>query len=216
MRPKIIIHSEMSVDGRVEWIEKQNFLYYRILTGWDIDAMITDADTLLCSELRDLNKEVDNYNDQTIIVLDKSGVLTKHNWKLICEQRWWNDKPLAVVTERTAKKYLKLLDDLKINYICMGKKNYDFSSLFKILRGKYNFHKIRIDSDGRVNGTLLREGMVDMLSIVFSPRLTGNKSLNKMLIADGILDLQDKIELKLYDLRKLEGDFIWLLYEIIK
>ena len=206
----------MSLDGRVEWIEKQNFLYYRVLTGWDIDAMLADAETLLSTGLKEVSGDVDNYNDQTIIVLDKNGVLTKSDWRLICNQRWWNDNPMAVVTEKTSKKYLKLLNTIKINFIRIGKRDFDYTKLLKILRSEYNFHKIRVDSDGKVNGILLKKGLVDMISIVFSPKLTGGKTLNRMLIKEGLLNEKNQINLRLYDLKKLEGDFVWFLYEIIK
>ncbi|TYB30500.1 MAG: hypothetical protein FXF47_08935 [Candidatus Mcinerneyibacterium aminivorans] len=216
MRPKVIMHVEMSLDGRLDWIEKHNFLYYRVLTGWDIDAMLTDAETILSADFEKGDDNLNNYNDQKLVIIDDSGKISEKNWKAIVSQRWWNDKPVSVVTKKTPKKYLEKLKKLDIEFIKMDGKNIILCEVLKILRKEFNVHKIRIDSGGVINGQLLRNNLVDMISVVITPQLTGGRSFDKMFIAEDLDDLNDIIRLKLYDVRSLENDIIWLMYEVKK
>ena len=47
MLPKVIIHTEVSVDGRMDWMLDDRFLYYRIIPDWKIDAMLSGSNTML-------------------------------------------------------------------------------------------------------------------------------------------------------------------------
>jgi 2,5-diamino-6-(ribosylamino)-4(3H)-pyrimidinone 5'-phosphate reductase len=210
------MHVEMSLDGRLDWIEKSNFLYYRVLTGWDIDAMLTDADTIVNANFEKGNENLDNYNDQKLVVLDERGKIREETWKIIVSQRWWNNKPVAIVNQETPKKYLEKLKNIEIEYIKIEEKNINLREILKLLRKEFNIHKLRIDSGGLINGQLLRNNLVDMISVVITPQLTGGRSIDKMFVAGDLKDFRDVVKLKLYDVRSLENDIIWLMYEVQK
>jgi hypothetical protein len=49
MRPHVVIHSQVSVDGRIDWLAIDPGLYYELAVRWDEDATLAGADTLLAA-----------------------------------------------------------------------------------------------------------------------------------------------------------------------
>ena len=47
MLPYIIIHNEMSLDGRFDWILDDHGLYYQTIDRFQVDAMLSGSKTKL-------------------------------------------------------------------------------------------------------------------------------------------------------------------------
>lgn len=93
----------------------------------------------------------------------------------------------------------------------------DFENLFQLLYEEYNIERITIQSGGNLNATLIRNGLIDELSIVISPILIGGKETPT--IFDGkslstISDLQKVSTLKLLKFTELDHSFIHVQYQI--
>lgn len=43
MKPKVILHIGCSLDGRIDWLKPDNFLYYRVMQDWSVDAMLSGS-----------------------------------------------------------------------------------------------------------------------------------------------------------------------------
>ena len=75
---------------------------------------------------------------------------------------------------------------------------------------------IRVDSGGTLNGVLLREGLVDEVSILINPSFVGGMTPRSIFRAPDLNSSEDVIKLKLIQFQKVKGDVIWLHYMVIK
>jgi len=50
MLPRIILHNEVSVDGRIDWIAPDIGLFYELASRWKEDATLAGSDTILKQE----------------------------------------------------------------------------------------------------------------------------------------------------------------------
>ena len=69
-------------------------------------------------------------------------------------------------------------ENLKIMYYENG---IDFVDLFSQLKCKYNIQKMTIQTGGTLNSILLREKLIDKLSIVIAPALIGGKETSTLI-----------------------------------
>ncbi|HPT37609.1 MAG TPA: dihydrofolate reductase family protein, partial [Methanothrix sp.] len=78
---------------------------------------------------------------------------------------------------------------------------------------------VRVDAGGTLNGLLLRQGQVAEMSLLVYPSLVGEEK-QKGIFADPRLpaanspDQRNAISLKLLQVQQLEGEVVWLRYEI--
>jgi len=105
--------------------------------------------------------------------------------------------------------------NLKIMYYENG---IDFVDLFNQLKCKYNIEKMTIQTGGTLNSVLLREQLIDKLSIVIAPALIGGKETPTLIDGNSLQTFEDirKIKaLKLIENRTLNDSYINLKYEVI-
>ena len=94
----------------------------------------------------------------------------------------------------------------------------DFVNLFEQLKNKYGIQSMTIQTGGTVNSILLRNKLIDRLSIVIAPALVGGKETSTLIDGESLKTIEDleKIKaLKLMDIKELNDSYINLKYEII-
>ncbi len=106
-------------------------------------------------------------------------------------------------------------DNLEILYY---DKRIDFINLFERLKKDYYIDRITIQSGGTLNSVLLRNGLIDEISIVVAPILIGGKDTPSLV--DGFSlsskeDLKFVSNLKLKEIRQLKNSYLYLRYSII-
>ena len=126
--------------------------------------------------------------------------------------------------ERTNKLYLvttnKLHPATKVSNpnleVALYKDEIDFSGLFTKLKLK-GIQQITIQSGGSLNATLVRDGLIDFVSLVFAPLLVGGK--NTTTLIDG-KSLETKSDLRLLrpmtlqSSKTLENSYLHLRYRV--
>ncbi|MBN1699922.1 MAG: RibD family protein [Spirochaetales bacterium] len=211
MLPKIVYHIESSIDGRIDWLKPDDFLYYRIISDRKFDAMISGSTTMLKAEMSP-EKDIKKMDDQYLIVVDSNGKIK--NWDIIKNQAWWNSTPIVLCSETTPAAYVKLLEKENINFIISGKTKVDLKHALEEIYNKFNINTIRIDSGGILAGVLLRQRLVEELSIVVAPQLTGGESPKTIFTAEDLTSFEDVINLELIKTEMLENNYIWIRYKI--
>jgi 2,5-diamino-6-(ribosylamino)-4(3H)-pyrimidinone 5'-phosphate reductase len=76
-----------------------------------------------------------------------------------------------------------------------------------------------IQTGGTLNSILVREKLIDKLSVVIAPALVGGKETSTLIDGESLKTFEDlrKIKsLKLIDIIKLKDSYINLKYEIVK
>ena len=97
-------------------------------------------------------------------------------------------------------------------------KKINFSDLFVKLKSDYEAKRLTIQSGGSLNATLLREKLIDRISLVIAPALIGG--INTSTLIDGkSLQTEEDLKLikslKLKKCEKLKNSYIHLVYDII-
>ncbi len=75
---------------------------------------------------------------------------------------------------------------------------------------------VRIDSGGKLNGAMLRAGLVDEVNVLIHPALVGGLSPASIYQAPDLSHGEEALRLKLLSSRKMKGGIVWLRYELIK
>jgi 2,5-diamino-6-(ribosylamino)-4(3H)-pyrimidinone 5'-phosphate reductase len=123
---------------------------------------------------------------------------------------------MALCSRSTPQGYLDYLKTEGVTYIQCGKDKVDLHAALRELNALYGVNSVRVDSGGILNGALLRAGLVDEVSVLISPSLAGGTTPNSFYQAGDLDSQQGIIPIKLLHLGRLEGDAIWLRYEVIK
>ncbi|MBN1409703.1 MAG: RibD family protein [Spirochaetales bacterium] len=212
MLPKVTYHIGSSIDGRIDWLKPDNFLYYRLIRDRKFDAMISGSNTMLQAEMS-LDENIEKLDNQYLVVVDSRGRIK--NWDVIKRQAWWNDTPIVLCSKSTPEDYLNRLKEQNINYLIVGgDTQVDLKSALKELNTQFKINTIRIDSGGILAGVLLRESLVDEISLLLSPQLTGGMSPKTIFTAPDLESAEKVIDLELASTQNLENDYVWLQYKV--
>lgn len=147
----------------------------------------------------------------TFIVVDSKPHLTELGIKNLLNR----SKKLIIAT--TNKEHPALdLDAAKLEVIEYHG-HIDFSNLFEVLKSK-GADNLTVQSGGELNAVLVREGLIDYISIVVLPLLVGGKETptlvdGKSLTADDDLRLLQPMKLLAADV--LKNSYLHLRYEIV-
>jgi 2,5-diamino-6-(ribosylamino)-4(3H)-pyrimidinone 5'-phosphate reductase len=223
MLPHVILHNAVSVDGRFDWITPDLALFYGIAASFGEEATLAGSNTIVAGyPEEDLELDLEGYEPPQrnrdgslplLVVPDSRGRVKA--WHLLREEQYWRDA-VALVSTATPREYMEYLDRLGIDYIVAGDDHVDMRAALEELNSRYGITVVRADCGGTLNGVLLREGLVDKVSLLLSPCLVGGKELRSMFIAPELASAHGVIALRLERMEKLEGDVVWLLYEVIK
>ncbi len=94
----------------------------------------------------------------------------------------------------------------------------DFSDLFKQLKNNHEINRLTIQSGGTLNTTLLREGLIDHVSVVIAPILVGGSTTPTLLDGEAIHAVEELTNLRalrLKECNQLENSFLHLVYDVI-
>ncbi|MHA1540506.1 MAG: dihydrofolate reductase family protein [Alphaproteobacteria bacterium] len=95
----------------------------------------------------------------------------------------------------------------------------DFNDLFVKFKKKYGIEKITIQTGGELNSILLRENLIDKISIFIAPVLFGGKDTPTLVDGKSLLSKKDLEHVKLLELKKvnkLKDSFLHLEYDVVK
>lgn len=220
MLPRVIVHSAVSADGRTSLMSADPGLFYSLARTWHEQATLTGADTLSAAYPPAALKDVPAGPAPPPVRGDKRPLLVATDsrgrlkcWPQLLREPYWRGG-VALVTHATPARYLKLIEDAGAEAIIAGRERVDLREALHQLRGRYKTRVIRVDSGGALSGALLAEGLVDELSLLVCPCLTGGHARTvtgaRPLVGGG-----DR-PLKLISCEKLERGHVWLRYKVAK
>jgi 2,5-diamino-6-(ribosylamino)-4(3H)-pyrimidinone 5'-phosphate reductase len=224
MLPRVIIHNQVSVDGRFDWITPDLALFYGVAASFEEEATLAGSNTIVAGYPDETTwlglgmeydpPQRDRGGDLPLLVIpDSRGRIRV--WHLLREEQYWRDA-LALVSNATPREYLDYLEKLRVDYIVAGDDHVDMRAALEELNSRYGVKVVRADCGGTLNGVLLREGLVDEVSVLLSPCLVGGTELRSIFIAPELASAEETIDLRLQRMEKLDGDVVWLLYKVVK
>ena len=125
--------------------------------------------------------------------------------------------PIAVVlTERVYDAHLAGLRRDGVSYIFAGERELDLALALQILNSELGIERLLLEGGGGSNGSFLRAGLIDEISVAICPAVDGAKG------APSIFDSSDKEagiaapirSMTLVSSEVLDGGVVWLRYRV--
>lgn len=83
------------------------------------------------------------------------------------------DPIVVVLTERVSDAHLEALREEGLSYLFAGKTELDLALLVEILNKELGIKRLLIEGGGKANGSFLRAGLIDELSLAIAPTIDG-------------------------------------------
>ena len=216
MRPKIIMHTQISLDGCIRGFQDTG-IYYLLANNFNSDMVLFGSETVLMaaeqfppetekSFIKPENKEEDPR--QYWVIPDSRGRL--RNLHVFRDTQYCRDI-ILLVSQATPKAYLEYLKERHYDFIQAGEDHVDYRRAFELLNERYGCKVLRTDSGGILTNVLLQQGLVDEISLVVSPCLIG-KSIPHVFRS---LSLENRVDLEWLSSDALEGGYVHLMYRVI-
>jgi riboflavin biosynthesis pyrimidine reductase len=147
-----------------------------------------------------------------LAVVDARGRV--RNWRALkaLTDYWRGLVPL--VSRATPAEALARMGGAGLDALVVGDERVDLGAALQALAGRYGVQRVRVDSGGSLAGALLRAGLVHEVSVLVQPALVGGE-LPRSIFRAAELDGPGRVvRLALLGLERLEGDVVWLRYEV--
>jgi riboflavin biosynthesis pyrimidine reductase len=126
------------------------------------------------------------------------------------------DPIVVVLTERVSDAHLAGLRQDGVSYIFAGEQELDLGLALEILNRELGLERLLLEGGGGSNGSFLRAGLIDEISLAICPAVDGAKG------APSIFDSSDKDagiaapirSMTLASTEVLEGGVVWLRYRL--
>jgi len=222
MLPTVILHMGISLDGRIDWGGGVDNPYYELVEQFGADADISGSNTILTAQFSgDPQTALGTLYDiwihkpsrPLLAIVDSQGRVK--NWDAIRVQPFWR-RHISLCSQETPITHLEYLKESGIECIIAGEQNVDLRLALEELNARFHVQRVRVDSGGILNGVLLRQGLVDEISVIISPTLVGGRSPKTMFVAPDLESEEGVIPLNLRSVEKIRERYVWLRYTVEK
>lgn len=215
---RIILHIQTSLDARVTGFEIDMGTYYQLAETFEPDATISGADTFLAAPIPDevpewsyeVAKNFPSCSRSVMAIVDSRGRV--NNWGAIKKQPFWK-VPVSLCSQSTPKEHLEYLEREGIETIIAGQDRVDLKKALKELQKRHGLRTVRIDSGGTLSAIMLKEGLIDEISVILTPCVVGRADTAHF-IDPAVSKLSEARPLELKHVEELEGGMIWLKYDV--
>jgi 2,5-diamino-6-(ribosylamino)-4(3H)-pyrimidinone 5'-phosphate reductase len=227
MLPHVVIHNEMSLDARMDRLDVDMGRFYTLAGTWHEDCTLVGSETLLAGmpELGETTEPVAletadvghggesgaSPDAPLLAVVDSRGRLP--GLSQLRDQPYWSDV-IALCAEQTPAAHLDLLRADGVTAIVAGHERVDLRRALETLAGEHGVKTVRVDAGGALIGALLRDRLVNEVSVIIEPRLVGGES-HRWLVHAPDAGAGDVVTLQLRELERLDDDGLWLRYDVV-
>ena len=220
MKPYVICHMLMSIDGKVtgnflneESIATSIERYYEINRKLTKDALALGRVTMEESFTKGLKPDLSQYSNEEIkkedyiydpnynyyvVAFDRKGKLGYTSNIIFDEDEGYNKMMvIEVLTENVSSSYLRYLRKLNISYIFAGKEDLNMSLALEKLNRYFNINNLLLEGGSIINGAFLKEDLIDELSLVVVPLIASSN--DKPLFYESDIKEFKLIESNVYD-----------------
>jgi 2,5-diamino-6-(ribosylamino)-4(3H)-pyrimidinone 5'-phosphate reductase len=229
MKPYVICHMMPSVDGRLrttrwEIPAKAHDEYERTAETYRADAWVCGRKTMqeFATGRRTPGRRRTGKMKREDYVVPKErdtnyAIAIDSHGKLAWSRGDIEGDPLVeVLTEDVPDSYLTFLRDRGVSYLFAGKNagKVDLALALTKLGEKFGVRKLLLEGGGETNGTFLRAGLVDEISMLVTPIADGSPG------EPALFDVEDRrpakavARLHLKSARKIAADMVWIKYAV--
>ena len=187
-RPRVICHMMTSLDGRIvtdgwplsadgrrqyeqvhEHYGAEGWLCGRVTMEQHF-AQGTRSDAEVAREHRGKPREdfiAPGDHDSFAFALDSHGKLA---WS---KNDIDGDHVVAILSERVSDEYLAFLRDRGVSYLLTGSHDVDLRDALEKIASKFGVRTLMLEGGGKINGSFLRAGLIDEVSVLVAPVADG-------------------------------------------
>jgi 2,5-diamino-6-(ribosylamino)-4(3H)-pyrimidinone 5'-phosphate reductase len=223
IRPRLILHNAISLDGKLDGFEVDLGLYYEVAARLGAQAMLSGSNTILAGFAEAADSEGTSEDSAPplvpeadgrplLVVVDSRGRIQM--WERIRRQRYWRGL-IGLCSERTPAASLEALRRSGAEAIIAGKRRVDLAAGLSALAERYGVGTVRVDSGGRLNAALLRAGLVDEISVLVHPLVVGSGSRLPLVASiSAAPSAPAKLENTLVQTER--GGVLWMRYRVVR
>ncbi len=228
MRPHVICHMVSSLDGRIlpsRWRPSGldvHGVYERLHDRLDGDGWLVGRVT--GQEFA----KAEAYPDQTDEIFPREpwvarrdaasfGVVLDAEGKIAWGRSDIGGDPIVVVlTETVRDSHLAGLRRDGVSYLFAGKETLDLQLALESLNRELGIERLLLEGGGGINGSFLRAGLVDEISLIIAPALDGTKGAPSVFDASGpeAAGPPPVRVLRLEHSEAMEDGVVWLRYRL--
>ena len=185
--------------------------YYALASTWKEDATLCGSGTILAAPEGRVKEKDEGVPERKLYPEDKRPILVVADgrgrvrcWSMLLNAGFWRDG-VALCSQRTPDRHLGYLRKRGVSCIVTGDNRVDLANALARLRTRHKVRTIRVDSGGTLNAALLRDGLVDELSLLVHPVLAGTAARPLFAGADSL-----KRSFRPFHQERLSGGLVWL------
>jgi riboflavin biosynthesis pyrimidine reductase len=122
------------------------------------------------------------------------------------------DHVVAVLSERVSDEYLAFLRERGVSYLLAGARDADLPLALEKIGARFGVRTLMLEGGGRINGGMLRAGLVDEVSLLLAPVADGRVGAPALFDVDG--DDVAPHRLALESVERRADDVLWLRYRV--
>jgi len=232
-RPRVVCHMLASVDGRIltdGWpLSKEGRREYeRVHDGYGSDGWICGrvtmeqhfseavrSDAQIAREHHGAPRDdfrAPGDHDSFAFAVDSRGRL---DWSTNDID---GDHVVAVLSERVSDEYLAGLRDKGVSYLLAGARDVDLALALEKIGERFGVRTLMLEGGGRINGGMLRAGLVDEVSLLLAPVADGRMGTPALFDIDGEGNGEGgerrSYRLALDSVERRTDDVLWLRYRV--
>jgi 2,5-diamino-6-(ribosylamino)-4(3H)-pyrimidinone 5'-phosphate reductase len=226
-RPRVVCHMMASVDGRIvteDWPLSAAELrqYEAVHETYGADAWIVGRVTMeqhFAAGARSPSDIAQQYSgspredfiapgehESFAIAVDPSGRLVWDAGEMD------GDHIVAMLTERVSDDYLASLRQRGVSYLLAGRDELDLVLGLEKIGSRLGVRTLMLEGGGGINGSILRAGLVDELSLLVAPVADGRAGMATLFDVDDEGFVPRRLALESVERRA--DDMLWLRYRI--
>jgi riboflavin biosynthesis pyrimidine reductase len=225
-RPHVICHMVASVDGRIVtggWplSAEARRQYEEVHASYEADGWICGRVTMepFATRVRseaEVAREragraradfvAPGAHESFAFAIDPSGRLV---WESSDIE---GDHLVAILSERVSDEYLAALRERGVSYLLAGARDVDLVVALEKIGERFGVRRLMLEGGGRINGGMLRAGLIDELSLLVAPIADGRIGTPALFDVDGN-DVMPRV-LTLQAVEQRADGLLWLRYRI--
>ncbi|HEX8694411.1 MAG TPA: RibD family protein [Longimicrobium sp.] len=226
-RPRVICHMLASVDGRIvvdRWpVSPEGRRQYELVhAGYEPDGWICGRVTMepFAGGVRpeaEVAREhaggapredfrAPGEHDSFAFAVDPGGRLAWESGDVD------GDHVVAILSERVSDEYLAFLRGRGVSYLLAGARDVDLAAALEKIGERFGVRTLMLEGGGRINGGMLRAGLVDEVSLLVAPVADGRIGTPALFDVDG--DDVAPRRLALEAVERRADDVLWLRYRV--
>lgn len=124
------------------------------------------------------------------------------------------DHVVAILSERVSDAYLAFLRERGVSYLLAGAREVDLPLALEKIGARFGVRTLMLEGGGGINGSLLRAGFVDEISVLVAPVADGRVGTPTLfdVVGAGVVPRR----LALEGVERRADDVLWLRYRVVQ